>query len=514
MSTSQDLETLLQHRADVLRQLSEIGDLRQGSLTAQYRKQTRLPLRKGTGAWAVPSTDPKGEGQDAMQIHPRRCGSRVQIEEYKRLRELVQQLVSDEICDARLDRSRGDEVKKKAFEAVVAAEASSEINRLVGDGVTDDMEAVETAAKRAEIGARAVAKRFNRSDHVGPSIACASCGGEAHGPAPKNLHNGVGRSSTGLTTAATPATPGSAHGTGRWKKPPPLPRAWSGSQLRSFAMTSSMMKELAGLKVAPKMVERIAEALGTEEDERQRVEVEPPSGPTMYVGMDGTGVPARPSEREGRPGKQPDGSSKTREAKLVTVWTAEKQSEGTPEQGSAPSASPRPPTRNCRLSLNGSSAKRAVAASTTPSDAWFWGALWEHRRRTVPRRHPSTCSMRNSTCGAGRKRSTVTEILRRRGRKSSATPLKTVRSTRSSRLSASTAPQATWNGTARACSTQNSVRRVCLRRRRGRLQENGRQPAETGAVDRSGRGRRTPVLHAQRALRGLLGASRRMIQQI
>ena len=111
MSTSQDLETLLQHRADVLRQLSE--DLRQGSLTAQYRKQTRLPLRKGTGAWAVPSTDPKGEGQDAMQIHPRRCGSRVQIEEYKRLRELVQQLVSDEICDARLDRSRGDEVKKK-----------------------------------------------------------------------------------------------------------------------------------------------------------------------------------------------------------------------------------------------------------------------------------------------------------------------------------------------------------------------------------------------------------------
>ncbi len=134
------------------------------------------------------------------------------------------------------------------------------------------------------------------------------------------------------------------------------------------------MKELAGLKIDPKMVERAAEALGTEiaEDERQRVEVEPPSGPTMYVGKDGTGVPARP--REGRPGKQPDGSSKTREAKLVTVWTAEKQSEGTPAQGSAPSASraPQPPTRNCRLSLNGSSAKRAVAASTTPSDAWSW----------------------------------------------------------------------------------------------------------------------------------------------
>ena len=116
-------------------------------------------------------------------------------QEYRRLRALVQHEVSDRICDARL--ARGDEVKK-AFEA--AAEASSE--RLVGDGATDDIdvEAVETAAKRTmmETGARAVAKRFNtdHSDRVGPSIACA-CGGEAHGSAPENLHNGVGRNPTG-----------------------------------------------------------------------------------------------------------------------------------------------------------------------------------------------------------------------------------------------------------------------------------------------------------------------------
>lgn len=68
----------------------------------------------------------------------------------------------------------------------------------------------------------------------------------------------------------------------------------------SFAMASDIMKELAGLEVAPKTVERAAEALGAEiaEDERQRVE--PPSGPTMYVGMDGTGVPARPTRRPAR----------------------------------------------------------------------------------------------------------------------------------------------------------------------------------------------------------------------
>lgn len=44
---------------------------------------------------------------------------------------------------------------------------------------------------------------------------------------------------------------------------------------------------------------------------------------TMYLGLDGTGVPMRASEVEGRNGKQPDGSAKTREVKLVTVWTAE-----------------------------------------------------------------------------------------------------------------------------------------------------------------------------------------------
>jgi hypothetical protein len=47
--------------------------------------------------------------------------------------------------------------------------------------------------------------------------------------------------------------------------------------------------------------------------------------------MDGTGVPMRASELAGRAGKQPDGSAKTREVKLCTVWSAEERDEeGTP----------------------------------------------------------------------------------------------------------------------------------------------------------------------------------------
>jgi hypothetical protein len=93
----------------------------------------------------------------------------------------------------------------------------------------------------------------------------------------------------------------------------------------SFAEGSELMRELAGITVDPKQVERTAERLGREiaQDERTVVEPGPPSAPTMYLDMDGTAVPMRPSELEGREGKQPDGSAKTREVKLATVWSAE-----------------------------------------------------------------------------------------------------------------------------------------------------------------------------------------------
>lgn len=93
----------------------------------------------------------------------------------------------------------------------------------------------------------------------------------------------------------------------------------------SFAESSDLMRELAGLAVDAKQVERTAEALGREiaSDERMVVEASMPSAPTMYLGMDGTGVPVRRSEVEGRQGKQAGGSAKTREVKLVTVWTAQ-----------------------------------------------------------------------------------------------------------------------------------------------------------------------------------------------
>lgn len=103
----------------------------------------------------------------------------------------------------------------------------------------------------------------------------------------------------------------------------------------SFEEGSQLLQELAGVSVNTKQVERAAEALGVEiaADEKQDVApvVENPLPSTLYLGIDGTGVPMRAQELEGRCGKQPDGSSKTREVKLCTVWSAEgRDAEGRP----------------------------------------------------------------------------------------------------------------------------------------------------------------------------------------
>jgi hypothetical protein len=111
--------------------------------------------------------------------------------------------------------------------------------------------------------------------------------------------------------------------------------------LVSFQETSQLLEELASIKVDAKQVERIAERLGEEIDQYERQETQPfeqiPMDSTMYLGCDGTGIPMRACELQGRSGKQPDGSAKTREVKLVTIWTAEsRDSDGNPvrDQGS------------------------------------------------------------------------------------------------------------------------------------------------------------------------------------
>ena len=101
----------------------------------------------------------------------------------------------------------------------------------------------------------------------------------------------------------------------------------------SFQESSLMIRNLAGLHVGSKQVERAGETLGQQiiSTERSEVVQAAACSATMYLGMDGTGCPMRKEETQGRTGKQPDGSAKTREVKLAVVFSADsRDSHGKP----------------------------------------------------------------------------------------------------------------------------------------------------------------------------------------
>lgn len=97
----------------------------------------------------------------------------------------------------------------------------------------------------------------------------------------------------------------------------------------SFQEGRQDLKELAGLEVTAKQVERVSEQLGGQA-ESWRMPGSPASDPgkrlslksipKLYIAYDGTGVPVVPRETEGRAGKQSP-QAKTREAKLGCVFT-------------------------------------------------------------------------------------------------------------------------------------------------------------------------------------------------
>lgn len=216
-----------------------------------------------------------------------------------------------------------------------------------------DFEAVETAARRhaLRVAAKALEAHLNadHGDHSGPSLA-SPWGGMARY---------AGRREKKFTTALGDLTLSrayyhdQAHGQGWCPRDGALgleDTSLSPAVTRmlglvasagSFEWSSKLLAELAGVEVVDREVERKAEALGREIDADERAVVEPPVpqavAPTLYVGVDGSGVPARKEETVDRPGKQPDGSSKTREAKTCVVWSAEsRDAKGLPvrDQGS------------------------------------------------------------------------------------------------------------------------------------------------------------------------------------
>jgi hypothetical protein len=194
------------------------------------------------------------------------------------------------------------------------------------------------------LAARAVAARLNAddADDVGPTRPCPQCQQPARyaGRRRKTLESVLGpltltRAYYHCAACGTGACPRD-HALGIADTPlsPGVTRMVGAVGARvSFVEGHTLLHDLAGVAVDPKQVERTAEALGRTiaEDERTVVEAQPPAASTMYLGMDGTGLPMRAAALAGRRGKQADGTAKTREVKLCTVWTAEaRDAEGRP----------------------------------------------------------------------------------------------------------------------------------------------------------------------------------------
>lgn len=99
-----------------------------------------------------------------------------------------------------------------------------------------------------------------------------------------------------------------------------------------FALGYEDIKEMAGIEVDPKEIERVCHRLGEEvevfhkgEGAAQKIPIEPIV--KMYICMDGTGVPVVKTETANRKGKGEQGEAKTREAKLGCVFTQTKVNE-------------------------------------------------------------------------------------------------------------------------------------------------------------------------------------------
>ena len=139
---------------------------------------------------------------------------------------------------------------------------------------------------------------------------CGACG---HGFAPRDEQ---------LGTAGTALSPGLTQMIAR-----------AGAEV-PFGKAAALLADLAGVTVTAKTIERSAEASGAAARAAGVAEAAairartirplPPPAPVpdmLYVEVDGTGVPMRPAETEGRDGNGEDGHARTREIKLARFFT-------------------------------------------------------------------------------------------------------------------------------------------------------------------------------------------------
>jgi len=177
-----------------------------------------------------------------------------------------------------------------------------------------------------------------------------------------------------------------------------------------FEAAADDLRASAGIAVSPKDMERIGQRLDQEIrqcDERtrcaqrQRVDTGETVGPacdTLYVELDGTGIPMVPAAVAGRKDKQADGTAKTREAKLGCITPG------------APSCLPTGPNGSKTRSTCTFPAPFTSSISTTPASTlpgWRNGSSPAIRIKSRPMNNiRGNCSSRDRRAKSCAKRAT------------------------------------------------------------------------------------------------------------
>ena len=207
-----------------------------------------------------------------------------------------------------------------------------------------------------------------------------------------------------------------------------------------------LVRELAGLNLGAKRIERTTRAVGADLEARRKAALEPAAagspapalperkslkeGQTLCCALDGTGVPARPSETVGRAGKNGERAA-TREAKVGALWVSERDGGGRPRTvpgsvvlfAAVESAAETPggesefERRLLRELAAAGHAPEDVGSRSATAPAGCGGCS------TTGSRSPSaswTTTTRRSTCGPRRAPATAPATWPRRGRGSCA----------------------------------------------------------------------------------------------
>jgi hypothetical protein len=105
-----------------------------------------------------------------------------------------------------------------------------------------------------------------------------------------------------------------------------------GADEASYQKAEEHLRETGGISISARQIQRLVQQVGVGAQAWQGREALKPlpeckPAPVLYVSAEATGLPMRKEELEGRKGKQPEGSAKTRSAYLGCVFTQHRQDE-------------------------------------------------------------------------------------------------------------------------------------------------------------------------------------------